>query len=452
MAIWRAEYAAIGIQLAVAAGMKRITSHSIVGSLTALLATTLLAGVGCTDETDDVSDVVVAADGKEDSIASATDVVSTKLGLDFKNKLGKATLTFAKRGSVSLEAAGLTITSVRDGNGPKTYRMRSGRLVATDVVSPLQVEYRFTQQSNSDGLLAGGSTVLWPYFCGNLFPCDSRPSDGTTFEVDITGVPSGKTVIYPHLISNLAPAYQFAFAVGDYHTERLGRTAAGTQVSVSWLPNGETAAREGTKNLVKAFQWLETNIGPYQFGNDVGSVAAVWGAGAYGGMEHHPYWHVATDAMDNEETHVHEAAHGWFGDGIRLKCWEDFVLSEGTVSYLAARAIGQVAGADAEADIWVGYQRELDSARAGGDRISWPTGCNKVDIIKDGLFSTFPYMEGAFFYKAVAAQVGVAKLDAVLSKFYMTYRGKAAGMADMVALIKRETGFDPKALVAKWLR
>lgn len=452
MAIWRAEYDAIGIQLAVAAGMKRIMSHSIVGSLTALLATTLLAGVGCTDETDDVSDVVVAADGKEDSIASATDVVSTKLGLDFKNKLGKATLTFAKRGSVSLEAAGLTITSVRDGNGPKTYRMRSGRLVATDVVSPLQVEYRFAQQSNSDGLLAGGSTVLWPYFCGNLFPCDSRPSDGTTFEVDITGVPSGKTVIYPHLISNLAPAYQFAFAVGDYHTEHLGRTAAGTQVSVSWLPNGETAAREGTKNLVKAFQWLETNIGPYQFGNDVGSVAAVWGAGAYGGMEHHPYWHVATDAMDNEETHVHEAAHGWFGDGIRLKCWEDFVLSEGTVSYLAARAIGQVAGADAEADIWVGYQRELDSARAGGDRISWPTGCNKVDIIKDGLFSTFPYMEGAFFYKAVAAQVGVAKLDAVLSKFYMTYRGKAAGMADMVALIKRETGFDPKALVTKWLR
>ena len=429
--------------------MKRITSHSMA---TSLLVGALIAGAGCTEPSDNNDDEVLSADGKEDSIASATDVVSTKLGIDFQTKRGKATLTFAKRGSVSLEAAGLTITNVRDGKGPKAYRLRSGRLIATDVVSPLQIEYGFAQHTNSDGLLAGGSTVLWPYFCGNLFPCNSRPADGTTFEVDITGVPSGKSVIYPHQITQPAPAYQFAFAVGDYHTERLGRTAAGTQVSVSWLPNGETAAREGTKNLVKAFEWLETNIGPYQFGNDVGSVAAVWGAGAYGGMEHHPYWHVATDAMDNEETHVHEAAHGWFGDGIRLKCWEDFVLSEGTVSYLAARAIGQVAGADAEADIWVGYQRELNSARAGGDRIAWPTGCNKVDIIKDGLFSTFPYMEGAFFYKAVATQVGAAKLDAVLRKFYMTYRGKAAGMADMVALIKRETGFDPKALVTTWLR
>ena len=52
--------------------------------------------------------------------------------------------------------------------------------------------------------------------------------------------------------------------------------------------------------------------------------------------------------MNDEVTHAHEAAHGWFGDGIRLACWEDFVLSEGTVSYLSAHVLGQVAGADAE--------------------------------------------------------------------------------------------------------
>jgi hypothetical protein len=33
--------------------------------------------------------------------------------------------------------------------------------------------------------------------------------------------------------------------------------------------------------------------GPYRFGAEVGSVSAHWGAGAYGGMEHHPLWHVA---------------------------------------------------------------------------------------------------------------------------------------------------------------
>ena len=418
-----------------------------------LLLLLAAAAAGCAAEVDEpaLGDELIG-DGKDDSIAAATDVVNTKLGLDFATRQGKATLTFARRGSISVEAAGLTISRVRDATGSKTYRKRSGRLIVSDVVSPLTVEYSFAQHSNSDGLLAGGTTVLWPYYCGNLFPCISRPSDGTTFELDITGVPAGKKVIYPHLILTNAPAYQLAFAVGEYTTDALGTTSAGTRVSVSYLPGGKTAAREGTQNLVKAFQWFETKLGPYQFGSDVGSVAAVWGAGAYGGMEHHPYWHVATDAMDNEETHVHEAAHGWFGDGIRLKCWEDFVLSEGTVSYLTARAIGQVVSADAEAQVWAGYQAELRSARAGGDRVSWPTGCNKVDILKDGLFSTFPYMEGAYFYKDVAAAVGADKLDAVISKFYLANRGKPAGMADMVAMIKRETGFDPALLVIKWLR
>jgi aminopeptidase N len=41
--------------------------------------------------------------------------------------------------------------------------------------------------------------------------------------------------------------------------------------------------------------------------------------------------------MGREVDQVHEAAHGWFGDGVRLRCWEDFVLSEGTASHLDAR-------------------------------------------------------------------------------------------------------------------
>ena len=65
------------------------------------------------------------------------------------------------------------------------------------------------------------------------------------------------------------------------------------------------------------------------FGSKAGIVSVAWPAGAFGGMEHHPFSHVAEAAMDSEETLVHESAHGWFGDGIRIGCWEDFVLSEG---------------------------------------------------------------------------------------------------------------------------
>jgi aminopeptidase N len=50
-------------------------------------------------------------------------------------------------------------------------------------------------------------------------------------------------------------------------------------------------------------------------------------------MEHHPYWHVS-GAQRNLLVNAHEAAHGWFGDGVRPRCWEDEVVSEGVADYL----------------------------------------------------------------------------------------------------------------------
>src|SRR6185503_12144010 len=129
----------------------------------------------------------------------------------------------------------------------------------------------------------------------------------------------------------------------------------------------------------------ETTYGDYAFGDSVAAVSADWGPGAYGGMEHHPFFHVAKDAFADPVVHAHEAAHGWFGDGVRIRCWEDFVLSEGTVSYLAAHALLDVLK---ETDVWMSYQMRLDDAQANETlKIAWPDGCNQIDIIKDGLFS-----------------------------------------------------------------
>lgn len=155
--------------------------------------------------------------------------------------------------------------------------------------------------------------------------------------------------------------------------------------------------------------------------------------------------------MGDPVTHVHEAAHGWFGNGVRIQCWEDFVLSEGTVTYLAARAIGVVDGASAEQDTWDDYQQRLKSSVSAGDRLAWPSGCNNVDVLN--LYQGgIPYYKGAFFYRAVEKIVGKAKLDQALSVFYKKYVGKAAGMKDMLDTIKTETGFDPTALAEQWLQ
>jgi len=410
----------------------------------------LLAACAVDDVVEDPADDTWL-DGKADG-ASAVDVKATNLDIDLAQKSAVATIELEKAGNVELEASGLHISKVTDSRGKRRFTIVAGKVRVSNVRGALVVEYTFDQHMNADGLLPGGSTVLWPYYCGNLFPCHSKPADGTTFTLALDGVPATKTAIYPETIDADAPSYMLAWAVGSYTKKELGTTAAGTKVSTAWLPGGETAALAGTKHLVQAFDWYEQNLGPYSFGHDVASVSVVWGEGMYGGMEHHPYWHVAKDAMNDEVTHVHEAAHGWFGDGVRLRCWEDFVLSEGTVSYLAARVLGKVAGAAKEASVWAEYKTDLDDAIAEGGAPAWPQGCGQIDILRDKLFTNLPYMQGAFFYKDVAAQIGADKLDTIISDFYKANRGKAAGMQQMIEAIKAASGFDPTPIAEARLR
>jgi Peptidase family M1 domain len=433
-----------GLALAVTPGMK---ASWLVGWSVAALALSACAG---DDYVDDPGDDAWL-DGKTDG-ASGVNIAATHLDVDLATRTAVATIELEKNGSVALEAGGLTIKSVTDNRGNRRFTIVRGSLRVSNVYGPLVIEYGFAQHSNANGLLPGGSTVLWPYHCGNLFPCHSQPADGTTFSLNLEGVPAGKQAIYPETIDAEAPPYMLAWAVGSYTKRELGTTADGTKLSTYWLPNGQTAALAGTKNLVETFDWLEQKIGPYTFGRDVAAVSVVWGEGMYGGMEHHPYFHVAKDAMNDEVTQAHEAAHGWFGDGVRLRCWEDFVLSEGTVSYLAARALAQVAGPTMEAKIWADYQDELDAAIAEGGAPAWPTGCNQIDILKDNLFTNLPYMQGAFFYKDVAAQVGADTLDTVIGNFYNAHKNKAAGMQQMIDAIKAETGFDPTPIANARLR
>ena len=408
---------------------------------------------GCTEQpgADDILDDEDWLDGKGDG-ASAVDIATTHLEVDLATKTAIATIELERNGHVALEVGGLTIADVTDNRGRRRHQIVDGTLRVSSVYSPLVIHYAFAEQSNADGLLAGGSTVIWPYFCGNLFPCHSQPADGTQFTLALDGVPSDKTAIYPPVIASDAPPYMLAWAVGAYTRAELGTTTAGTRLTVDWLPGGETAARAGTKNLLGVFEWFEQTLGPYAFGDHAGAVSVIWGEGLYGGMEHHPLWHVAKDAMADEVTQAHEAAHGWFGDGVRLRCWEDFVLSEGTVSYLAARALGVVAGPAKEAAIWADYQRELDAAIRAGGAPAWPRGCNEIDILRDRLFTNLPYMQGAFFYKDVAAAVGADVLDGVIARFYQRYRNQPASMQDMLDAIAADTGFDPTPIAEQRLR
>jgi aminopeptidase N len=169
-------------------------------------------------------------------------------------------------------------------------------------------------------------------------------------------------------------------------------------------------------------------------------------------MEHHPFWHVAKDEMADEVTQVHEAAHGWFGDGVRLRCWEDLVLSEGTATYLAARALEAAAGNPTSDAIWLAYQSELEALTSQGtSEVAWPQSCGEVDVLKSGLYSRNPYIKGAFFYRGLEQKVGREQLDAALHTFYERFAGQAAGMQDMLDTIEEVTSYNAQQCAEAWL-
>jgi hypothetical protein len=384
----------------------------------------------------------------------ARGIEATHLGFDASSMAATATITF-EPGDVgaTLEVGDLAIDRVTSG-GAEVEIARTGdkldlALPASAAPITVEIEFRYMHHVGFEGSNVGGFTFTWPYFCGNLFPCHSDPADGTSFSLDVTGVPEGKTAVFPPAIATEAPSYQLAWAIDDYSELSLGTTTAGTEVVMWHRPNEQATAQSGGANLVAVFDWLEQTLGPYRFGGKVGTVSVAWPQGAFGGMEHHPRWHISSRSLGSQEVNAHEAAHGWYGDGIRIACWEDFVLSEGTTTYLAGRAL-EVVAPEVGAAVWASYAQELAGTNAAAP--VWPQSCGAVDILRDNLFTNAPYIRGAFFYRALAERLGAETIDQVLATFYAAHAGKAATMADMLATIESVTGYDPAACAETWLR
>jgi len=391
------------------------------------------------------------------------ELLDTQLAYDVTALTATATITFAASTEpgatlevgdltidrVTLDGADLAFTAVTaPGAAHANDHTIDLALPASDGPLAVTIAFHYKHHASFEGAAVAGYTLVWPYHCGNLFPCHSQPDDGLTISLAITGVPAGKTAVFPPMLTE-APAYQIAWSIDAYTELPLGTTTAGTAVSMWYRPTELTAAQAGGANLVAVFDWLEETIGPYRFGSKVGTVSVKWGPGALGGMEHHPMWHISSGALADEETNAHEAVHGWYGDGIRIACWEDFVLSEGTTTYLAGRALDVVAPT-VGATVWAGYATELNGISAMAK--VWPQSCNAIDIIDDDLFTNAPYIRGAFFYRGVALKVGAALLDQALAAFYAAHAGKAARMSDMLTTIKDVTGYDPTACADMWLK
>ncbi len=411
----------------------------------ALLALLIL---GCGGRSDD-ADWPVAADLQRD-------IESTDLRVDLAARSASAQIAFGASATpgASLNVGDLQISAVSVAGRPIAYQRMGSRLdlAVGPAAVTVDIAYAWQEHPGQGGVATAGSTLTWPQACGNLFPCHSLPVDGSRFTLALSGVPAGQVAVYAASIPAAAPAYQLAWSIGPYRRTPLGRTAAGTEV-VRWnFVEEEEAAAHGTAHLVAAFDWLERNVGAYRFGREVGSVSARWTGGSdAGGMETHPLWQVGAASLADPRMHLHEAVHGWFGNGVRLACWEDLVLSEGAATYYEARLLEEVAGAAEGQAAWTLLEAEAAGLRArGGGGIARPAGCNQS--APAAFFSRALYVKGALWLRALERRLTRPAFDRSLRALYARFGGRAAGVADLVALVAEQTGYDAAACTRAWLQ
>jgi hypothetical protein len=381
------------------------------------------------------------------------DIIRIDLHIDLAQKSAHALYRVRTDGAqIDLEVDGLTITDTRSMDGEPlaatVTKLGTHQILTLEALPGLNVfaiDYSFTDDTQNGmqrGLsLARQNTLLWPDGCSALYPCHSDPEDGITFSLDVANLPPGAMGLYPREVNAPAPSYMLAFAYGDYVAYDAGRTSSGTQIRAYVSKHRGTPAGYAAhlQDLRAQFDWLERTIGPYAYGDEVGTIVVPNG---FGGMEHHPVWYV-----ENVDSDAHEAAHGWFGNGVRIKCWEDLVLSEGITEYLSLRVRRALAGFD---DGYAAYlaSSEGPKPQPGNNGAWYPDTCD-VRSAYDALGTV--YAQGSGFMMELATLHGETALDGVISEFYRTHRGGAWRMQDFLDFVAQRSSVDVEQLAAKWL-
>lgn len=365
----------------------------------------------------------------------------------------------------------LTIESVKVAGKDVPFTQKDGRLhVSAAGAKELDVTYRVKPQDirgnagadTAYGLIrdkyAGRMwSLTWPYNTGALFPSNSHPSDGATTKVTLkveagsvglaTGNRQGATSTF--VSGAQAPAY----AVAVYDSKQYSVENAGTTngVRVDGLGLGDAipkAIRDAyRKSAVSALDFFSGWLGQYDYGN---SLSLVELPGGLGGMEHTSAVAImlgnASDEGTAKETAVHETAHHWFGDNIRIKSWGDFWMSEGFTNYATYRYFRQAEGEPKYFKLLDGAKGEVRSALFDNPHaLSAPAHTDVNEI-----FDSIPYEMGPWMLRMLEVKLGTPKFDALLKDWFHEMRQKAASTDDFVKFAKAKTGQDFGAFFREW--
>ena len=192
-------------------------------------------------------------------------------------------------------------------------------------------------------------------------------------------------------------------------------------------------------------EFLSGVFGPYPWKSSGGIVFGTTGLGFALETQTRPVYapEFFTDPISGDGVVVHELAHQWYGDSVRLHRWRDIWLNEAFATYaewLWSEHEG-LGTAQENADFWYGLFPEDDPF--------WqlPIG----DPGPDALFDFAVYARGGLAVHALRLAVGDYDFFNILKTWPQERAGKTATTAQFIALAERISGEQLDELFDTWL-
>ena len=299
------------------------------------------------------------------------------------------------------------------------------------------------------------TTINEPHMAAWWFPANDTPADAAKMDISITVPAAMRVIANGRQVSRtvagglattrwkardpMAP-YLAYFTAGDY-TVRKGRShGLPWLVAVSdQLPSGSrTSALRLMRRTPTITAWLSSKIGSYPF-DTVGGVTTSLDPGFALETQTRPVYPVLRS--ERVVTVVHELAHQWFGDSVRLARWRDLWLNEGFATFFEWYWTETHGGPPAEEHLLDDYAQEPSAF--------WRT---RTDDPGAGhLWDDQVYERGAMTLQALRTRVGDTTFWRILRGWARTRAGRTATTAQFEAYAARVSGESLAAFFRAWL-
>jgi aminopeptidase N len=315
-----------------------------------------------------------------------------------------------------------------------------------------------------DGALVAGE----PHAAATWFPANDHPLDAASVDLSIA-VPEGLEGVSNGVLAGSwtrdgwttwewhaekpMATYLVTLAVGDfdlraYEVDGLRYWDAVDPALSTPTPGGPAVG--GTADAALARQpevlgFLADIFGPYPFSAAGAIVDNTPDLGFALETQTRPVYSPVffTDPVGGASVLVHELAHQWYGDSVRLAAWRDVWLNEGFATYAQWLWLEREGIATA--------QQQFDAAYAGLPPELWQVVIGDPGPGVGQLFSAAVYKRGAMTLHTLRQVVGDTAFFQVLQEWAATRAGEAVTTAEFVELAEQVSGRDLDDLFQAWL-